>query len=137
MEYKSPIQPLSDFYPMDVTQMPVKVNSRLNYQRTTTTKQIQNLSFLYYQSKDWVLLSSKNVICCVFYIFKEQIAWSPWKTCEGSDGNLCRCRFRPCQDRQNSSCQGGYELRFENCTGLLRIFLLLLRVFFIFLFFLS
>ncbi|XP_058964433.2 semaphorin-5A isoform X3 [Pocillopora verrucosa] len=46
----------------------------------------------------------------------EQIAWSPWKTCEGRDGNLCRCRFRPCQDRQNSSCQGGYELRFENCT---------------------
>ncbi|XP_027036875.1 semaphorin-5A-like [Pocillopora damicornis] len=46
----------------------------------------------------------------------ELIAWSPWKTCEGSDGNLCRCQARPCQDRQNSSCQGGYELRFENCT---------------------
>ncbi|PFX24559.1 Semaphorin-5B [Stylophora pistillata] len=45
-----------------------------------------------------------------------EIAWSSWKTCEISDGNLCRCQVRPCQDRQNSSCQGGYEFRLVNCT---------------------
>ena len=47
----------------------------------------------------------------------EDIEWSPWKSCIQSDGNLCRCQVRPCQNKQNHSCEGGYEFRLENCTG--------------------
>ena len=41
-----------------------------------------------------------------------EVGWSPWRTCTQTDGNLCRC-----QDRQNSSFEGGLEFRLENCTG--------------------
>lgn len=52
----------------------------------------------------------------LFYL-EDDIEWSPWKSCIQSDGNLCRCQVRPCQNRQNRSCEGGYEFRLENCTG--------------------
>ena len=38
MEYKSLIQPLSDFYPMDVTQMPVKVNFKVKLSKNNNNK---------------------------------------------------------------------------------------------------
>ena len=133
---------------MDVKQMPVKVNfsAKLSNNNNNNNKNNNNSNNNKIDTKSFLLILLiegvavaliKNVICCVFYLFKELIARSPWKTCEGSDGNLCRCQARPCQDRLNSSCQGGYELRFENCTGLLGIFLLLPCVFSIFLFFLG
>ena len=51
------------------------------------------------------------------FILVEDVEWSPWKSCIQSDGNHCRCQVRPCQNKQNSSCEGGYEFRFENCAG--------------------
>ena len=53
----------------------------------------------------------------VFVLNDVEVGWSPWRTCFQTDGNLCRCQERPCQDRQNSSCEGGLEFRLENCTG--------------------
>lgn len=56
-------------------------------------------------------------IIVVFYLDEEDIEWSPWKSCIRSDGNLCRCQARQCQNRRNSSCEGAYEFRLANCTG--------------------
>ncbi|XP_078378520.1 semaphorin-5A-like [Oculina patagonica] len=47
---------------------------------------------------------------------EEVSEWSPWQSCVQSDGNLCRCQARPCSNGQNSSCEGGYEFRLQNCT---------------------
>ena len=46
-----------------------------------------------------------------------ETSWSSWRTCVQSDGNLCRCRIRRCQDEGNTPCVTDVEVRLENCTG--------------------
>ena len=41
----------------------------------------------------------------------KEVGWSPWRTCARTDGNLCRCQVRPCQNGQGSSCEGGTGIR--------------------------
>ncbi|XP_015748532.1 PREDICTED: semaphorin-5A-like [Acropora digitifera] len=46
----------------------------------------------------------------------QENSWSPWRTCVQSDGNLCRCQTRRCQDKGNTPCVTDVEVRLENCT---------------------
>ncbi|KAK2548311.1 Semaphorin-5A [Acropora cervicornis] len=39
-----------------------------------------------------------------------------WRTCVQSDGNLCRCQTRRCEDKGNTPCLTDVEVRLENCT---------------------
>ncbi|XP_015766704.1 PREDICTED: semaphorin-5A-like isoform X3 [Acropora digitifera] len=44
----------------------------------------------------------------------QENSWSSWGTCVQSDGNLCRCQTRRCQDKGNTPCLP--DVRLENCT---------------------
>ena len=50
-------------------------------------------------------------------ILDAEDSWSSWGTCVQSDGNLCRCQTRCCQDKGNTPCLTDVEVRLENCTG--------------------
>ncbi|XP_015766707.1 PREDICTED: semaphorin-5A-like isoform X6 [Acropora digitifera] len=45
---------------------------------------------------------------------RKENSWSSWGTCVQSDGNLCRCQTRRCQDKGNTPCLP--DVRLENCT---------------------
>ncbi|XP_044178749.1 semaphorin-5B-like isoform X2 [Acropora millepora] len=47
---------------------------------------------------------------------RKETSWSSWRTCVQSDGNLCRCQTRRCQDKGNTPCLTDVEVRLENCT---------------------
>ncbi|XP_067023378.1 semaphorin-5A-like isoform X6 [Acropora muricata] len=47
---------------------------------------------------------------------RKETSWSSWRTCVQSDGNLCRCQTRRCQEKGNTPCLPDVEVRLENCT---------------------
>ena len=65
MEYKSPIQPLSDFYPMDVTQMPVKVNFKVKLSKNNNNKTDTKSFFLILpiEGLGFALIKKCNLLC--------------------------------------------------------------------------
>lgn len=68
MEYKSPIQPLSDFYPMDVTQMPVKVNFKVKLSKNNNNKTDTKSFFLILpiEGLGFALIKKCNLLCVLY-----------------------------------------------------------------------
>ena len=64
-----------------------------------------------------VAKSISFMVCLLCPIFAAETSWSSWRTCAQSDGNLCRCQTRRCQEKGNTTCLTDVEVQFENCTG--------------------
>ena len=64
-----------------------------------------------------VAKSISFIVCLLCSIFHVETSWSSWRTCVKSDGNLCRCQTRRCQEKGNTPCLNDVEIRLENCTG--------------------
>ena len=64
-----------------------------------------------------VAKSISFIVCLFCPIFDAETSWSSWRTCVQSNGNLCRCQTRRCEEKGNTLCLTDVEVRLENCTG--------------------
>ena len=62
-------------------------------------------------------LCTSFIVCLLCPFLDAETTWSSWRTCNQSNGNVCRCQTRRCQDKGNTPCLTDVEVRLENCTG--------------------